>query len=55
MIKNGSGKVVIMDMEEYWRERAEKKLFIKLQEAECAVEDKSAWLSFDELKASVGA
>ena len=32
----------------------EKKLLMKLQEAEEAVKDESAWMSLDELKKSVG-
>ena len=35
-------------------EKAEKKLLMKLQEAEEAVKDESAWMSLDELKKSVG-
>ena len=45
---------VVMDMEDYEREKAEKKLLMKLQEAEEAVKDESAWMSLDELKKSVG-
>ena len=52
LTKNGRGKFVVMDIEE--REKAEKKLLMKLQEAEEAVKDKSAWMSLDELKKSVG-
>ncbi len=40
----------VIDMEEYERERAEKKLLMKLQEAEEAVKDGEGWLSLDELK-----
>lgn len=54
LTKNGRGKFVVMDIEDYERERAEKKLLTKLQEAEAAVRDESAWMSLDELKASVG-
>ena len=36
------------------REKAEKKLLMKLQEAEEAVRDESVWMSLDELKKSVG-
>ena len=39
-----------MDIEDYEREKAEKKLLMKLQEAEEAVKDESAWMSLDELK-----
>lgn len=54
LTKNGRGKFVIMDIEDYEREKAEKKLLMKLQEAEEAVKDESAWMSLDELKTSVG-
>ena len=43
-----------MDMEDYEREKAEKKLLLKLQEAEEAVKDENAWMSLDDLKKSVG-
>ena len=47
LTKNGRGKFVIMDIEDYEREKAEKKLLMKLQEAEEAVKDESAWMSLD--------
>ena len=43
-----------MDIEDYERERAEKKLLMKLHEAEEAVKDGKSWLNLDELKALVG-
>lgn len=39
-----------MDIEDYDRDRAEKKLLMKLQEAEEAVKAGEGWLSLDELK-----
>lgn len=54
LTKNGRGKFVVMDIEDYERERAEKKLLMKLQEAEEAIKEESAWMNFDELKNSVG-
>lgn len=54
LTKNGRGKFVVMDIEDYEREKAEKKLLMKLQEAEEAVKDESAWMSLDELKRFVG-
>ena len=54
LTKNGRGKYVVMDIEDYEREKAEKKLLMKLQEAEEAVKDENAWMSLDELKKSVG-
>lgn len=43
-----------MDIEDYERERAEKKLLVKLQEAEEAVKEKKEWLDLNELKALMG-
>ena len=45
---------VVMDIEDYERDRAEKKLLLKLQEAEEAVKDGEGWLDLEELKALVG-
>ena len=39
LTKNGRGRFVVMDIEDYERERAEKKLLMKLYEAEEAVKD----------------
>ena len=53
LTKNGRGRFVVMDIEDYERERAEKKLLIKLQEAEEAVKYGEGWLDLDELKVLV--
>ena len=53
LTKNG-GRFVVMDIEDYERDRAEKKLLMELQEAEEAVKDGEGWLDLDELKALVG-
>ena len=52
LTKNGRGRYVVIDIEEYERDRAEKKLLMKLQEAEEAVKDERGWLSLDDLKAA---
>ena len=52
--KNGRGRFVVLDIEDYERGREEKKLLMKLQEAEEAVKDGEGWLSLDELKAIMG-
>lgn len=52
--KNGRGRFVVMDIEDYERDRAEKKLLMKLQEAEEAVKDGEGWLSMEELKEQMG-
>ena len=54
LTKNGRGRFVVLDIEEYEREQAEKKLLVKLQEAEEAVKDGKGWMSMDELKELVG-
>lgn len=40
-----------MDIENYEHDCSEKKLLIKLQEAEIAVKDDEGWLEMSELKA----
>ncbi|MBQ3061662.1 MAG: type II toxin-antitoxin system prevent-host-death family antitoxin [Lachnospiraceae bacterium] len=54
LTKNGRGKYVVMDIEDYERDRMEKKLLLSLQEAENSVKDESAWMTLDELKENVG-
>ena len=54
LTKNGRGRFVVMDIEDYERDRAEKKLLMKLQEAEEAVKAGEGWLSLDELKILMG-
>ena len=54
LTKNGRGRFVVIDIEDYEREKAEKKLLMKLQEAEEAVKAGAEWLNIDELKAIVG-
>ena len=54
LTKNGRGRFVIMDIEDYERDRAEKKLLLKLQEAEEAVKDGEGWLDLEELKLPCG-
>ncbi len=51
LTKNGRGRFVVMDIEDYERECAEKKLLIKINEAEDAVKDGQGWSDLDELKA----
>ena len=54
LTKNGRERFVVLDIEDYGREQAEKKLLVKLQEAEGAVKDGKGWMSMDELKELVG-
>ena len=53
LTKNGRGRFVVLDIDDYERERAVKKLLVKLQEAEEAVKDGEGWLTMDELKAAL--
>ena len=50
LTRNGRGRFVVMDIEDDERERAEKKLLVKLQEAEEAVKEEKEWLDLNELK-----
>ncbi|MCQ4669760.1 type II toxin-antitoxin system prevent-host-death family antitoxin [Lactonifactor longoviformis] len=50
LTKNGRGRFVVLSIEDYERDRAERKLLTKLQEAEDAVNDGEGWLSLEELK-----
>ena len=54
LTKNGRGRCVVMDIEDYERDKAEKKLLEKLHEAEDAIKAGNDWLSIEELKAMVG-
>ena len=54
LTKNGRGRFVVLDINDYERDHAEKKLLMKLKEAEDAVRDDERWLSLDELKELVG-
>ena len=53
MKSKGGGRFVVMDIEDYEYDRSEKKLLMKLQEAEEVVKDCEGWLNLDELKAPV--
>lgn len=50
LTKNGRGKFVLVYIEDYEKERAERKLLAKLQEAEEAISSGKNWISLDELK-----
>ena len=53
LTENDKVRVVVMDSEDYVRDRAEKKLLMKLQKAEEAVKDGEGWLSLAEVKSLV--
>lgn len=54
LTKNGRGRFVVMDIEDYEREKAEKKLLAMLHQAENFVKDEGSWLDLDKLKSIVG-
>lgn len=54
MKSKGGGSFVVMDIEDYEHDHSERKLLMKLQEAEEAVKDGECWLNLNELKATVG-
>jgi prevent-host-death family protein len=54
LTKNGRGRFVVMDIVDYEREKAEKKLLAKINEAENAVNNGQNWLTLDELKKKMG-
>ena len=53
LTKNGKARFVFLDIEDNAKDRAEKKLLKKLQEAEEAVADEQGWMSLDELKSAM--
>lgn len=54
LTKNGRGKYVLIDMEEYERQQTILKLLSKLNEAEEAIKTGDEWLSLDDLKSNLG-
>lgn len=54
LTKNGRGRYVVLDIEDYNRVQAEKKLLKMIQEAEDAVKKGNEWLTLDELKSQIG-
>ena len=50
LTKNGRGRFVVLDIEDYEKIQAEKKLLMRLKEAEEAVKGDGDWLSLKELK-----
>lgn len=54
LTKNGRGKYVIVDMEEYERQQTILKLLTKLSEAEEVIKTGDEWQTLDDLKSSLG-
>ncbi len=53
LTKNGRGRYVLIDIQDYEKTQAEIKLLQKLSEAEIAVKD-GGWLSPDDVSKSLG-
>ena len=54
LTKNGRGKYVLVDMEEYEKQQTILKLLSKLDEAEEAIKTGDEWQSLDDLRSSFG-
>ena len=54
LTKNGRGKYVLIDIEEYERQQTIIKLLSKLNEAEEAIKIGDEWQTLDDLKHSLG-
>jgi prevent-host-death family protein len=55
LTKNGRGRYVILDIEEYEKQKAVIKLLSKLSEAEDAIKTGEEWKSLDDLKKALEA
>ena len=53
LTKNGKGRFVVLDIDDYEKDRAEKKMLARLQETKETVADGTGWLSLDELKSAM--
>lgn len=54
LTKNGHGRYVILDIDEYEKQQATIKLLSKLNEAEEAIKTGSEWLTLDDVKKNLG-
>lgn len=54
LTKNGHGRYVILDIEDYEKQQATIKLLSKLNEAEEAIKTGSEWLTLDDVKKNLG-
>ena len=54
LTKNGRGRFGVIDIKDYEKEQEEKRLLLKLKEAEKAIKSDDDWMSLDELKDTVG-
>lgn len=54
LTKNGRGKYVLIDIQEYEKQQAILKLLSKLNEAEEAIKTGNEWQTLDDLKRNLG-
>ena len=54
LTKNGRGKFVLLDIDDYEREKAEKRLFAKIAEAEMRIQSGEQYMTIDEVRAKLG-
>ena len=54
LTKNGRGRYVIIDMEDYQKQEATLKLLTKLKEAEDAIKTGDEWLASDVVRTELG-
>ena len=54
LTKNGRGKYVLLDMQEYERQQAVIELLSKLSEADAAIKTGEEWQSLDKVKDLLG-
>lgn len=53
LTKNGRGKYILLDIEDYERDQAEKALFARIAEAEIRIQNGESYLTVEELKAKL--
>ena len=54
LTKNGRGRYVLIDIEEYEKTKATIKLLSKLSEAEDSIKDEEMWISSEEVRNVLG-
>ena len=54
LTKNGRGRYVIIDIEDYQKQEATLKFFAQLKEAEEAIKTGDEWLTSNDVKAELG-
>lgn len=54
LTKNGRGRYVLIDIEEYEKTKAAIKLLSKLSEAENSIKDEEMWISSEEVRNVLG-